>query len=120
MRTDPAGLRMKQPLPNRATRVPQRRRALLQYDNASVPCLIENVSSTGFLLACLDDLPVGQVLTLSSDLAPGKPIRCTIEVKHVADGSVGASVVEIDEASARWRNELMEEYYAAQLNRGIT
>lgn len=106
---------MKPPINHREPRIPERRRGLLEYEDFSCACLIENLSSNGFRLTCLDDFTVGQVLGLKSELLPGRAIQCRVEVKHFADGSVGVMIVDIDESSARVCRELIDEHYASQL-----
>jgi len=101
----------------RDPRVPGFRRGLLEYDEYSSACLIENVSAHGFLLECLDEFVVGQRLRLTSTFGPGEAIHCTVEVRHVEGSSVGAAIVEIDARSARLCGELIDEYYAVQMVR---
>jgi hypothetical protein len=96
----------------RDPRVPGFRRALLEYDDCSSACLIENMSQRGFLLECLDEFVVGQRLQLTSTFGAGETIHCQIEVRHVDGSSVGAVIVAIDERSARLCREMIEEYYA--------
>ena len=99
----------------RDPRVPGFRRGLLEYDDFSSACLIENVSMRGFRLECLDDFVVGQRLQLASTFGPDETMRCMLEVRHVAGSSVGAVIVDIDEESARLCRELIEEHYAVLL-----
>jgi hypothetical protein len=101
----------------REPRVPGFRRGLLEYDDFSSACLIENVSPHGFRLECLDDFIVGQRLKLTSTFGPDETMRCKVEVRHVAGSSVGATILEIDEKSARLCSELIDEYYALELKR---
>lgn len=96
----------------RARRVRMHRKGVLEYDDFSVACLIEEVSAGGFLIACLDEFTVGQRLTLKSEFRPGQTIRCTVEVRHIKDYSLGVAVIDIDEVSAKLCGELMNEYYA--------
>ena len=102
---------------SRDPRVPGFRRGVLEYDDFSSACLIENVSTRGFLLACLDAFVVGQTLQLTSTFGPGETMRCTLEVRHVEGSSVGAVIIEIDERSARLCRDLINEYYALQPGR---
>jgi hypothetical protein len=102
---------------DRDPRVPGFRRGLLEYDEFSSACLIENVSARGFRLECLDAFEVGQRLRLTSTFGPGETIHCTVEVRHVDGSSVGAAIVEIDARSARLCGELIDEHYALQMQR---
>ena len=101
----------------RDPRVPGFRRGVLEYDDFSSACLIENVSARGFRLECLDDFVVGQMLRLTSTFGPGQTIHCKLEVRHVEGSSVGAAIVEIDARSARLCREMIEEHYALLLRR---
>ena len=101
----------------RDPRVPGFRRGLLEYDDFSSACLIENLSARGFRLECLDEFVVGQMLRLTSTFGPGQAIRCKVEVRHVEGSSIGAAIVEIDARSARLCRELIEEHYALLLRR---
>jgi hypothetical protein len=101
----------------RDPRVPGFRRGLLEYDDFSSACLIENVSSHGFRLECLDEFFVGQRLRLTSAFGPGQTMHCRLEVRHVEGSSVGAAIIEIDERSARLCQELIEDHYALVLKR---
>jgi len=101
----------------RDPRVPGFRRGLLEYDDCSSACLIENVSSRGFRLECLDEFMIGQRLQLTSTFGPGETMRCKLEVRHVEGSSIGATIVEIDETSARLCRELIEDHYALMLRR---
>jgi PilZ domain-containing protein len=101
----------------RDPRVPGFRRGLLEYDDFSSACLIENVSTRGFRLECLDEFVVGQRMRLTSRFGPGETIRCELEVRHVAGSSIGATIVGIDSDSERLCRELVEQHYALLLRR---
>jgi hypothetical protein len=101
----------------RDPRVPGFRRGLLEYDDFSSACLIENVSAHGFRLECLDEFVVGQRMRLTGAFGPGETIHCEVEVRHVAGSSVGAAIVGIDADSARLCRELIEDHYALALRR---
>lgn len=104
----------------RDPRVQGFRRGLLEYDDCSSACLIENVSTRGFLLECLDEFVVGQRLQLTSTFGPGETLRCKIEVRHVDGSSMGAFIVEIDARSDRLCREMIDEYYAVASRRRET
>lgn len=109
-----AGVVVKLPshVKQRAHRVRLHRKGVLEYDNFSCACLIEEVSPGGFLIACLDEFAVGQQVTLRSELRPGERIHCVVEVRHINDYSLGVAVVDMDKNSATLCRELMNEYYA--------
>ena len=101
----------------RDPRVPGFRRGLLEYDDCSSACLIENVSTRGFLLECLDEFVVGQRMQLTSTFGPGETLHCQIEVRHVDGSTIGAAIIAIDERSARLCREMIEEHYAILIRR---
>ena len=101
----------------RDPRIPGFRRGVLEYDDFSSACLIENVSVRGFLLECLDEFVVGQRLRLTSTFGPGETMRCTVEVRHVDGSRVGAAIVEIDGQSATLCSEMIAQHYSLQLRR---
>lgn len=85
---------------------------MLEYDNFSSVCLIEEASAGGLLIACLDEFVVGQRMTLKSEFRPGQLMHCVVEVRHIRDYSLGVSIVEIDDESAALCRALMNEYFA--------
>ena len=101
----------------RDPRVPGFRRGLLEYDDFSSACLIENVSAHGFRLECLDEFSIGQRLHLTSTFGPGETIHCELEVRHVEGSSIGAAIIVIDARSARLCEELIDEHYAVMMKR---
>ena len=101
----------------RDPRVPGFRRGLLEYDDFSSACLIENVSAHGFRLECLDEFSIGQRLHLTSTFGPGETIHCELEVRHVEGSSIGAAIIAIDARSARLCEELIDEHYAVMMKR---
>lgn len=106
---------MKSAVHEREPRIPESFRCLLEYDDFSSACLVENLSSGGFLLECLDEFMVGQRMQLACKLRTDQMMRCRVEVRHVAGARVGTAIVEIDDLSARLCRERIEEYYALQL-----
>lgn len=81
------------------------------------PCLIYDMSDSGFLILCSKDLSVGQTLDLRSELLPGKPLTCRIEVRHVSSSGIGTKVVDIDKHGMSLIKLYLEEQYSLKLNR---
>jgi len=67
----------------------------LTVGDRSVPCLIQNMCSRGFLIKNSKGLPVGQALRLTCELYPAQSVECTVQVRHVNAESLGARVIEI-------------------------
>ena len=82
------------------------------------PCMIYDMSDSGFLILCSKELSVGQTLDLRSELLPGKPLTCRIEVRHVSPSGIGTKVVEIDNRGMSLLKLYLEEQYSLKLNRG--
>ena len=82
-----------------------RRGVLTAWDDASAlttldkrfPCLIQDISHGGFLLLCIEQFSVGQVLNFSCELLPEQVLECKIKVMHVGDSIIGAKIVDIDD-----------------------
>ena len=88
--------------------------ATLTLGDTSMPCTIRNVCGRGFLIEADRMLPVGDAVRLTCEFYPGRPVACTVQVRHVNAGRLGALVVEMDDAGrAMWRRYL-EEQHAAQ------
>jgi hypothetical protein len=73
-----------------------RRASLSAGDTYWIPCMIMDMSDTGFMLICSKRVPVGQLLQFRCELFPQKSLECKIEVRHVNDDGIGAKIVEID------------------------
>lgn len=69
----------------------------LTLGDTSVPCVIQNMCSRGFLIKYSLGLPVGQALRLKCELTPAQFVECTVQVRHVNDHCLGARVVEISD-----------------------
>lgn len=81
------------------------------------PCMIYDMSDSGFLILCSKELSVGQTLDLRSELLPGKPLTCRIEVRHVGPSGIGTKVVDIDNRGMSLIKLYLEEQYSLKLNR---
>ena len=85
----------------------------LTLDGVSMPCVVQNMCSRGFLIKHSKELPVGQSLHLKCDLYPTRSVECTVQVRHVNPHTLGALVTEISEADRRVCLQFLEERRAA-------
>lgn len=98
-------------------RISVRQRGTLKAEIDWFPCLIQDMSGSGFLVLCSREVVVGQVLDFRCELFPGKRLECKIEVRHVSDAGVGTRVVEIDQRGADLCQLYLQEQYSERLNR---
>lgn len=98
-------------------RIAVRQRGSLKAEIDWFPCLVHDMSGSGFLLMCSRDVAVGQVLDFRCELFPGKRLECRIEVRHVAEACIGTKIVEIDERGSKLCQLFLEEQYSEKLNR---
>ena len=96
-------------------RLAHSRKGTLTLGGTSSACLVQDVSTKGFLIMATKSFNVGDVLELRSELFPGKTLECKIEVRHITDECLGTRIVEISESSARLCQQLIEEQYADRL-----
>lgn len=98
-------------------RLPVTRRGTLNAGEDWFPCMILDMSDSGFLIMISREVAVGQVLDFRCELFPGKPLECKIEIRHVTDESVGARIREMDQRGATLCRLFLEEQYADKLNK---
>lgn len=98
-------------------RIAIRQRADLNAGGGWFPCLVQDMSSIGFLLMCSRDLTVGQVLEFRCQLFPDKLLICKLEIVHVTDGNVGTKIVEIEPRGTDLCQLFLEQQYSDKLNR---
>lgn len=98
-------------------RIPVSQRGTLNAGEAWFPCLIQDMSESGFLIMCSRELAVGENLEFRCELFPGKLLNCKIEVKHVSDSSVGTKIIEIDKRGASLCQLFLQEQYSVRLNK---
>jgi hypothetical protein len=82
--------------------------------DAWAPCLIQDVSRSGFQILCNSAYPQRELLQLSCELYPQQIMRCKVEVRYVIDTCHGTRLVEMDELSARLSSRFIDEVYASQ------
>ena len=99
-------------------RIAQARRGTLTFAEISVPCVIQDFSTTGFLIMCSKPFPAGTVLDLKSELYPNEVLTCKLEVRHVTDMCLGTKIVEISNPAARLCQRFIEEFYSERLKFG--
>lgn len=80
----------------------------------SVPCLIQNMCSRGFLIKYTEDLPVGRVVGLKCELDSARHIECKVQMRHVNADCLGARVIEISEEEQILCRQFLEEQHAAR------
>jgi len=80
------------------------------------PCVVQDMSDSGFLIMCSQELAVGQVLEFRCVLFPEKTLNCRIQVRHISPRGVGTKVVEIGERGANLIKLYLEEQYSLKLN----
>lgn len=80
------------------------------------PCMIQDMSDSGFLILTSKEVPVGQALDLRCELFPGRTLSCRIQVRHVSHRGMGTKVVEIDNRGASLIKLYLEEQYSLKLN----
>ena len=100
-------------------RLQQARRAKLTAGGETSACLIQDVSTRGFLIMATKQFNVGDVMELKSEFQAGQIFECKIQVRHTtSDGCLGTQIVEINDASARLCQQFIEEHYADRLKFG--
>ena len=96
-------------------RIPVTQRGNLSAGDAWFPCMVMDMSNSGFLMVCTRQLPVGQILDFRCELYPGKFLDCMVEVMHSDDDSAGMMITEIDEKTRLLYYAYLEEKYAVKL-----
>ena len=96
-------------------RLAHSRKGTLTLGGISSACLVQDVSTKGFLIMSSKPFKVGDVLDLRCELFPAQMLECKIEVRHITDDCLGTRIVEITEAAARLCRQFIEEHYADRL-----
>jgi len=92
------------------------RRGVVSTEDAWFPCMVQDMSDSGFLILCSKEVPVGQILEFRCQLFPEKTLNCKIEVRHVSPHGTGTKVVEIDNRGSSLVKLYLEEQYSLKLN----
>ncbi len=85
-------------------------------DDGWFPCVVQDMSDTGFLILCSKEVSVGQILEFRCQLFPEKTLNCRIQVRHISPKGMGTKVVEIDSRGSRLIELYLEEQYSLRLN----
>ena len=97
-------------------RIPVTQRGNLSDGDAWFPCMVLDMSTSGFQMVSTRPLAVGQILDFRCELFPGKVLDCMIEVMHVNDDAAGMMITEIDDDGTRLLHTYLEEKYAVKLD----
>jgi hypothetical protein len=97
-------------------RIPVTQRGRLSAGDAWFPCMVLDMSSSGFLMVSNKQLAVGQTLDFRCELYPGKFLDCMIEVMHSHGDSAGMLITEIDDNGTGLLHLYLEEKYAVKLD----
>ena len=94
-------------------RIPVTYSGTLTLNGVSMPCVVQNMCSRGFLIRHSKELPVGQSLHLKCDLYPTRSVECTVQVRHVNPRVLGALVTQMSDEDKRVCLQFLEEHRAA-------
>ena len=82
-------------------RVPSSQKGVLRNKDIWSRCLIQDVSSKGFMILCdyksaVGDMPpnIGEFLNLNWFAGDDEIVYCRIQVRHITDGYFGALVID--------------------------
>src|SRR5262245_47462117 len=97
-------------------RIPVTQRGNLSAGGEWFPCLVLDMSSSGFLLVSNKALAVGQTLDFRCELHARKRLECLIEVMHSNNDSAGTMITEIDDKATAMLRAYLDEKYAVALD----
>ena len=102
-------------------RIPVREKGSLSEGSVNTggawfPCVVQDMSDSGFLLLCTKELSVGQALEFRCELFPEKTLNCKIEVRHISPSGMGTKVTEIDPRGTSLIQLYLQEQYSLKLN----
>lgn len=78
-------------------RVPVSFAGTLRLGDTTTECVVQNMCSRGFLIKADRELPIGKVVDSTCELYPGRVVQCTVQVRHINAGCLGAKVTEMSE-----------------------
>ena len=81
------------------------------------PCVVLDMSNSGFQILCARDISVGQVLDFRCELLPQKVLDCRLEVIHLNDDALGAKIVEIDQAGQDLCRQFLKQQHSDNLDK---
>lgn len=97
-------------------RIAVRERGSLNSGEAWSPCMVQDMSDSGFFIFCSKDLSVGEVLGFRCELFPEKTLNCKIEVRHISPSGMGTKITEIDKRGTSLVQLYLQEQYSLKLN----
>lgn len=97
-------------------RIAVRLRGLLNTGDAWFPCMIHDMSDSGFLILSSKELSVGQILEFKCELFPEKTLNCKIEIRHIGPSGMGTKITEIDRRGISLVELYLQEQYSLKLN----
>ena len=105
-------------------RIPVKEKGSLSAGSVNVgdawfPCVVQDMSDSGFLILCSKELTVGLALEFRCELFPEKTLNCKIEVRHVSPSGMGTKVMEIDKRGSGLIQLYLQEQYSLKLNSKI-
>ncbi len=84
--------------------------------DAWFPCVVQDMSDSGFLILCSKDLLVGQILEFRCELFPEKTLNCKIEIRHISAAGMGTKIKDIDGRGTRLVELYLQEQFSLKLN----
>jgi len=96
-------------------RIPVTQRGKLSAGGEWFPCMVLDVSNSGFLLVSNKRLTVGDIFDFRCELNPGKVLDCKIEIMHSDDDSAGTLITDIDAKAIDLFQGFLQEKYAIKL-----
>jgi len=105
-------------------RIPVKEKGSLSTGSVNIgdawfPCVVQDMSDSGFLILCTKELTVGQALEFRCELFPEKTLNCKIEVRHISAAGMGTKVTEIDKRGSGLVQLYLQEQYSLKLNSKI-
>jgi len=101
-------------------RIAVKERASLNFSASAgdtwFPCVVQDMSDSGFLILCGKELAVTQLLDFRCKLFPERTLNCRIEVRHVGPSGIGTKVAAIDGRGRSLLKLYLEEQYSLKLN----
>ena len=100
-------------------RIAIREKGSLNSGDAWFPCVVQDMSDSGFQILCGKELSVGQVLDFRCELFPEKTLNCKIEIRHINGSGMGTKITEIDKRGTSLLQLYLQEQYSLKLNNKI-
>jgi hypothetical protein len=93
-------------------RIPITHRGTLIAPSTPIPCLIQDVSTKGFLIMCTEEFRVGDILELKCELYSERFLQCKIEIRHIKDDCLGTKIVEVSDAGKMLCRQFVDEHFS--------